>query len=221
MRATGLPDWLDRARPHDPTPVTRRCQHGGTHITQIRMTHAEGRPLPGGRAERRVDDPWPLACHGTCKCGIDRAHSNAPNVASAPRRVVSALQGGLQIVQLWKSSASSDDWPRGRSIRAAVNSRSFGAAQPVGVGDLDLSPRGGSPEMLTWSESAGLCRYLDEIMVPLFRARPVAGPGAGRELAGRTVRRGRGWAAWRGRVRRRSQLPRRARRTRPRRAGRR
>ena len=62
-----------------------------------------------------------------------------------------------------------------------------------------------------------LHRGLDEVMVPLFRARPVAGQGS----AGRAVRRGRGWAAaaWLGRVRRRSRLPRRARRTRPRRAG--
>ena len=84
------------------------------------------------------------------------------------------------------------------------------------------------------SESAGRCQVivagsiqpapcLDEVMVPLFRARPVAGPGAGRGPTGRTVRRGRGWAAaaWLGRVRRRSRLSRRARRTRPRRAGRR
>jgi hypothetical protein len=51
-----------------------------------------------------------------------------------------------------------------------------------------------------------------------FRARPVAGRGP----AGRTVRRGRGWAAaaWPGRVRRRSQRSRRARRTPLRRAGR-
>src|SRR5580704_9360105 len=100
----------------------------------------------------------------------------------------------------------------------------FGGAQPVGVGDLDPSSRGGSPGMLTWGEPAGLRRCLDEAMVALFWARPVAGPGAGRRPTGRTARcgrRGRGWAAaaWLGRVRRRSQLSRRARRTRPRRAG--
>ena len=49
--------------------------------------------------------------------------------------------------------------------------------------------------MLTWGEPAGLRRCLDEVMVPLFRARPVAGPGAGRGPAGQTIRRGRGWAA--------------------------
>jgi len=72
----------------------------------------------------------------------------------------------------------------------------------------------------------GLSRCLDEVMVALFWARPVAGPGAGRWRAERPVacgRRGRDWvaAARPGRVRRRIQLSRRARRTRPRRAGRR
>jgi predicted enzyme related to lactoylglutathione lyase len=83
-----------------------------------------------------------------------------------------------------------------------------------------------------WSGSASAARrtvievlYLQgcpHVMAPLFRVRPVAGPGAVRGPTGRTVRRGRAWAAaaWLGRVRRRSRLSRRARRTRPRRAGR-
>src|SRR5262249_42528240 len=79
------------------------------------------------------------------------------------------------------------------------------------------------PGMLTWGEPAGLRRSLAEVMVPLVRGQPVAGPGAGQGPAGQPARRGRGWAAaaWPGRARRRILLPRRGRRTRPRRAGRR
>ena len=41
--------------------------------------------------------------------------------------------------------ASSDNWPRRRSIRAQSASGLFSAVQPVGVGDLDLSSRGVAP----------------------------------------------------------------------------
>jgi hypothetical protein len=80
-----------------------------------------------------------------------------------------------------------------------------------------------APGCLPGGEPTSLRRCLDEVMVPLFRVRPVAGAGAGRGPAGRTVRqwRGRPAAAWPGRVRRRIRLPRRARRARPQRAGRR
>ena len=129
----------------------------------------------------------------------------------AAKSCVRPCRGCLQIVQLWTSSASSDGWPRRRSIRAAVNSRSFRCGAGGWSGDLDSVRRGGSPGMLTWGESAGLRRRLDGAMVALFWARPVAAPGAGRWSAGRPVRcgrRGRGWAAaaWLGRVRRRIQL---------------
>src|ERR1700733_1896360 len=39
--------------------------------------------------------------------------------------------------------------------------------------------------MLIGGEPAGLRRWVDEVMVPLFWARPVPGPGAGRWPAGR------------------------------------
>jgi hypothetical protein len=73
------------------------------------------------------------------------------------------------------------------------------------------------------SRAASLFGRSRPVMVPSFRARLVAGPGAGRGPTGRTAHRGRGWAAAAslGRVRKQGQLPRRARRTRPRRAGRR
>jgi hypothetical protein len=80
----------------------------------------------------------------------------------------------------------------------------------VASGQLALRShlRGWKPRGAHLGEPAALRRCLDEVMMPLFRARPVAGPGAGRWPAGRTVRRGRGWAvvAWLGRVRRRIQL---------------
>jgi hypothetical protein len=51
MKATGLPDWLDRARPHDPTPVTRTtCQHA---YHPDPYDSFEDAPLPGGHAYRR------------------------------------------------------------------------------------------------------------------------------------------------------------------------
>jgi DNA-directed RNA polymerase specialized sigma24 family protein len=133
------------------------------------------------------------------------------------------LQGLLANRPAMDVPASSDDCPRRSRSGLLSPSGRFGAVQAVGVGDLDSVRGGGSPGRYL-GRAAGLRRHFDEVMVALFWARPVAGPGAGWWPAWRPVRCGRrgGWAAARlGRVRRRSQLPRRPRRTRPRRAGRR
>jgi hypothetical protein len=46
MRATGLPDWLDRARPHDPTPVSRHLVYA-RHDPAISEVATLGTGPPG------------------------------------------------------------------------------------------------------------------------------------------------------------------------------
>jgi len=50
MRTTGLPDWLDRARPHDPTPATRHLPVRRHAYHPDAYDSCRRRPLPGGRA---------------------------------------------------------------------------------------------------------------------------------------------------------------------------
>src|SRR5690348_17551094 len=122
-----------------------------------------------------------------------------------------AVQGCMQIVKLWAIFAIF-----GRLAKAKVDA---GCCQlPVvsvrcsrlGWGSGPLV-RGWKPRDARLGGAGGLRRCLAGVMVALFWARLVAGPGAGGGRAGRTVRRGRGWAgaAWVGRVRKRSPLPRR------------
>src|SRR5690348_3553999 len=67
-----------------------------------------------------------------------------------------AVQGCMQIVKLWAILPSSDDWPRRRSMRVAVNFRSFRCGAAGWGGDLDLWFAGGSPGTLAWGEP-GVC----------------------------------------------------------------
>jgi hypothetical protein len=159
-------------------------------------TYRPARRRPGGEGRIRRPEPYPLR---------QRRMSSSSARSPATRR----------------SKVRAD--PGRRSIRAAVNFRSFRCGASGWGGDLSLGPRGGSPGCLPGGEPTGLCRCLDGVIVALFWARPAAGRGAGRRPAGRTVRLGRGWAGvgWLDQVRTRSRLSRRARRTRPRRAARR
>jgi hypothetical protein len=184
-------------------------------------------PGPSGSTEtqRKPSGQVTLCRQRTSSIGRQAARETPYRRLGAARSCARPCRGCLQIVQLWTSLHLRMIGPgEGRSGLLSTHGR-FGAVQPVGWGIWTLVRGGGSPGMLTWGKPAGLCRCLDEVMVALFRAWPVAGPAAGRGLAGRPVgggRRVRGWAAagWLGRVRRRSRLPRRARRTPPRRAGR-
>jgi hypothetical protein len=60
----------------------------------------------------------------------------------AAKNCVRPCKACLQIVQSWTSSASSDDWPRRRSIRAVVNFQSFRCSAAGWSGGIWASVRG-------------------------------------------------------------------------------
>jgi hypothetical protein len=182
--------------------VSRLCT--ATVQQMVRFTGDSG----GGSSRRRATPP----CRDTPPSAPRR-----PDQVSLRRRGASTAHQTRWTRLCWPRRLSSPA-RRGSAPASQGGSSSFGGGAGL------LIPWAGSrlnPTVQIVKRRGDLHTFKGETSVPLFPGRPVAGPGAGRSVRCGRRGRGRAAAAWLGRVRRRIRLPRRARRTQPRRAVRR